>query len=41
MNLFGHGGSCGHACCLRIQNMYVKIGNNAILKDEKVAHRSS
>jgi len=33
MNLFGHGGSCGHACCLRIQNMSVKIGNNAILKD--------
>lgn len=33
MNLGSHGGSCGHSCCLRIQNLSVKIGNDAILKD--------
>ena len=33
MNLRSHGGSCGHACCLRIQNLSVKIGNTAILDD--------
>lgn len=29
----GHGGSCGHSCCLRVENMSVKIGNDIILKD--------
>ena len=31
MNKFGHGGACGHACCLRIQDMSVQIGNDLIL----------
>lgn len=33
MNLGFHGGSCGHSCCLRIQNLTVKIGNSEILKN--------
>ncbi len=33
MNIGLHGGSCGHACCLRIQNLGVKIGNDTILQD--------
>ena len=33
MNFGNHGGSCGHSCCLRIQGMSVKIGNQQILKD--------
>ena len=33
MNIGTHGGSCGHSCCLRIQNVSVKIGSTAILKD--------
>ena len=33
MNLGSHGGSCGHSCCLRVQDLAVKIGNNTILKD--------
>ncbi len=33
MNIGAHGGSCGHACCLRIQNLEVKIGNDKILSD--------
>ena len=33
MNIGIHGGSCGHSCCLRIQNVSVKIGKDAILKD--------
>lgn len=33
MNIGTHGGSCGHSCCLRIQNVTVKIGRDAILKD--------
>lgn len=33
MNIGAHGGSCGHSCCLRIQNLSVKIGNDEILKD--------
>lgn len=33
MNIGTHGGSCGHSCCLRIQNLSVKIGKDAILKD--------
>ena len=33
MNLGFHGGSCGHSCCLRIQNLSVKLGNEQILSD--------
>ena len=33
MNIGTHGGSCGHSCCLRMQNVSVKIGKDAILKD--------
>ena len=33
MNLSHHGGSCGHSCCLRVENMSVKIGADCILKD--------
>ena len=28
-----HGGSCGHSCCLRVENMSVKIGTDSILKN--------
>ena len=28
-----HGGSCGHSCCLRVENVSVKIGTDDILKD--------
>ena len=28
-----HGGGCGHSCCLRVENVSVKIGNDSILKD--------
>ena len=28
-----HGGSCGHSCCLRVENVSVKIGSDCILKD--------
>ncbi len=28
-----HGGSCGHSCCLRVENVSVKIGADSILKD--------
>ena len=31
MNIGTHGGSCGHSCCLRIQDLSVKIGGGAIL----------
>lgn len=31
MNIGSHGGSCGHSCCLRIQDLSVKIGSNTIL----------
>lgn len=31
MNIGSHGGSCGHSCCLRIQDLSVKIGNCTIL----------
>ena len=31
MNIGTHGRSCGHSCCLRIQNLSVKIGNETIL----------
>ncbi len=33
MKLGFHGGSCGHSCCLRIQNLAVKIGNSQILNN--------
>ncbi len=33
MKLFFHGGGCGDACCLRIQNLSVHIGRDRILKD--------
>lgn len=33
MNLGTHGGSCGHVCCLRIQDLSVKIGSELILSD--------
>ncbi len=28
-----HGSGCGDSCCLRVQNLSVKIGNDHILKD--------
>ena len=28
-----HGGSCGDSCCLRVQNLSVKIGDNTILQN--------
>ena len=28
-----HGGSCGDSCCLRVQDLSVKIGSDKILKD--------
>ena len=33
MNLLNHGGSCGHSCCLRVEHLGVKIGNEPILTD--------
>lgn len=33
MNIGKHGSSCGHSCCLRIQNVSVQIGKDAILRD--------
>ena len=33
MNIGTHGGSCGHSCCLRVQNLSVKIGSETILED--------
>ena len=33
MNLSYHGGSCGHSCCLRVENLSVKIGGDRILRD--------
>ena len=33
MNIGSHGGSCGHSCCLRIQDLSVRIGEDTILKD--------
>ena len=32
MNIGTHGGGCGHSCCLRIQDLSVKIGTNRILE---------
>lgn len=31
MNIGSHGGACGHSCCLRIQDLSVKIGKDLIL----------
>lgn len=31
MNIGSHGGGCGHSCCLRVQDLSVKIGNDSIL----------
>ncbi len=33
MNIGSHGGGCGHSCCLRVQYLSVRIGNEAILSD--------
>lgn len=33
MNIGTHGGSCSHSCCLRVQNLSVKIGSETILND--------
>ncbi len=33
MNIGTHGGSCGHSCCLRIQDLSVKIGNETIIEN--------
>ena len=33
MNIGSHGGSCVHSCCLRIQDLAVRIGEDSILKD--------
>lgn len=33
MNIMPHGGGCGHACCLRVENMSVTIGGEKILHD--------
>lgn len=33
MNMMKHGGSCGHSCCLRVENMSVKIGADWVLSD--------
>lgn len=33
MNFPLHDGSCGHSCCLRVENVSVRIGADSILKD--------
>ena len=33
MKLDIHGGSCGHSCCLRVENLSVRIGSDPILQD--------
>ena len=33
MRFAPHGGSCGHSCCLRVENVSVQIGSDRILKD--------
>ena len=33
MNLGSHGSGCGHSCCLRVENLSVRIGADSILKD--------
>ena len=31
MNIGSHGGGCGHSCCLRVQDLSIKIGSDTIL----------
>ena len=33
MKMEQHGGSCSHSCCLRVENLSVKIGSEPILQD--------
>ena len=33
MRFSPHTGSCGHSCCLRVENVSVKIGSDSILKN--------
>ncbi len=33
MKILSHGSDCGHSCCLRVENMSVKIGTDYILRD--------
>ena len=33
MNIGSHGGACGHACCLRVQDLSVKIGTQTIVEN--------
>ena len=33
MNIGTHGGTCGHSCCLRVQDLTVKIGTDTILEN--------
>ena len=33
MRFSPHTGPCGHSCCLRVENVSVKIGTDSILKD--------
>ena len=33
MRFAPHGGSCGHSCCLRVENLSVQIGSDQILQD--------
>lgn len=33
MNIGSHGGSCGHSCCLRVQDLSVNIGTQNILSN--------
>ena len=33
MNIGTHGGACGHSCCLRVQDLTVRIGGNTILEN--------
>ena len=33
MNIPHYGGSCGHSCCLRVENVSVRIGADQILTD--------
>ena len=32
MNIGIHGGSCGHSCCLRLQDLSVKFGTDAVIE---------
>ena len=33
MNLGSHGGGCGHSCCLRIEDLSIKLGGSTILEN--------